>query len=119
MDLLYDIRKIDRLEECRKEFGRQPSWATIVKDALVGTTYYAAMKDTKTNEVWGLVALTDIDNGEFGYKDMSEDMCPYYFDCPIEILELLSPTENENAIEWRKCCYARHGKKINYIGVKK
>ncbi len=100
---------INRLDECRRHFGEQPSWATIVKDALVGTTYYAAMKDAKTNEIWALVVLTDIDNGEFGYKDMSEDMLPYYFECPIKILELLSPTDCENAIEWRRHCYAYHG----------
>ena len=101
--------KIDRLEECRKRFNGQPSWATVVKDALVDDVYYAAMKDGKTQEIWALIVLTDIYNGEFGYKDMSEEMYPYYFDCPVEILNLLSHTDSENAIEWRKHCYARHG----------
>ena len=105
----YTYGSTSRIEECRKHFGGLPSWATIVKDALVDNVYYAAMKDSKTQEIWALIVLTDIDNGEFGYKDMSEDMYPYYFDCPIEILRLLSPTDCENAIEWRKHCYALHG----------
>lgn len=33
----YKNGKIDRLKECRDEFGKAPKWATIVKDALVGT----------------------------------------------------------------------------------
>ena len=35
--------RIDRLTECRNEFGGEPGWATIVKDALVDDIYYAAI----------------------------------------------------------------------------
>ena len=99
----------NRLELCRKEFGRQPSWATIIKDALIDGVYYAAMKSTKTGAIWGLVVLTDISNGEFGYKDMDETMMPYYFDCPKAIIDLLSPTTNELAIKWRQRCLEKAG----------
>ena len=44
----YTYGSTSRIEECRKHFGGQPSWATIVKDALVDNVYYAAMKDSKT-----------------------------------------------------------------------
>lgn len=100
----YVYGEIDRLAECRKEFGKSPAWATIVKDALIDTVYYAAMKSTKTGEVWALVALTDIYKGQFFYKDMSEDMEPFYYECPDEILDLLSPTEYEGALRWREKC---------------
>lgn len=103
----YRNGKIDRLAECRYEFGKQPNYATIVKDALVGTTYYAAMKCSETGEIWALIVRTSINNGEFGYKDMSEDMEPYYYDCPISILKLLSPTNNEMANQWRYKCRMR------------
>ncbi len=52
--------RIDRLTECRNVFGREPSWATIVKDALVDDVYYAAMRSTKTNKVWALIVMTDV-----------------------------------------------------------
>lgn len=94
--------KIDRLAECRAKFGKQPSWA----DSMVDNVYYAAMKSTKTGDIWALIVLTDTDGNEFGYKDMDETCDPYYYDCPIGILKLLSPTENEYAKEWRKNCYA-------------
>lgn len=108
----------DRKELCRREYGNSPSWATIVKDELIDTVYFAAMKDTDTGEVWGLVVLTDFDGSLFGYKGISEESYPYYFNCPLNILELLSPTDNENAIEWRKHCYAYHGKEYKNTGVK-
>lgn len=107
----YNHDRANRIELCRREFGNKPSWATIVKDAIIGTTYYAAMKSTKTGEVWGLVVLTDMADGEFGYKDMSEDMMPYYFDCPVEIIKLLSPTDNQYANEWRQHCLRKAGAK--------
>lgn len=107
----YKNGKIDRLKECRDEFGKAPKWATIVKDALVGTTYYAAMKSTDTGEIWALIVLTSTENGDFRYKDMSEDMEPYYYDCPVSILNLLSPVANENALEWRRKCRVRHEQK--------
>ena len=102
----YKNGKIDRKEECRREVGRNPEWATIVKDAMVGATYYAAMRFTRTGEVFGLVLKTSVDKWEFYYKDMSEDMGPCECDCPAGILRLLSPTDNEFANEWRARCWA-------------
>ena len=98
--------KIDRLEQCRAEFSKYPSWATIVKDIIVGNVYYAAMKSSKSGEIWALIVVTETDGNEFGYKNMDETYGPCYYDCPIGILKLLSPTENEYAKEWRKNCYA-------------
>ncbi len=111
----YKNGKIDRLAECRYEFGKSPEWGIILKDALVGTTYYAAIKLTKTEKVFALVALTATDKRDFGYKDMDETMHPFYYDCPIGILKLLSPTDNESAKTWREKCYERHEikKKLN------
>lgn len=106
----YKNGRIDRLAECRAEFGKNPNRATIVKDSLVGTTYYAAIKQTKTGEIWALIVLTQTDKEEFGYKDMSEDMHPYYYDCPIGILNLLSPTNNKETLKWRNLCREKHSK---------
>lgn len=41
------------------------------------------------------------DNCNFGYKDMEESIGPYYYNCPANILDLLTETKNEYAIEWR------------------
>lgn len=48
------------------------------------------------------------DGYTFGYKDMDESMLPYYFDCPDDILDLLSPTEVPNEVEWRSECRKRN-----------
>ena len=82
----------------------------VVKSAMVGTVYYAAVKSLKQGKIFGLVCLTSVQNKEwynFGYKDMDESMGPAYYDCPKSILDLLSPTEYEWAKEWRAQCYKR------------
>ena len=90
----------------------------VLKSAMVGSTYYAAVQITNTVEgfskVRAAVVLTSVDSKRyfnFAYKDMSEDMGPYCYDCPIGILKLLTETDNEVALEWRAKCWEKHKKK--------
>lgn len=51
----------------------------------------------------------------FGYKDMDESMGPCEDNCPAHILDLLTPTEKEHALDWRLRCRAnleRRARKI-------
>ncbi|MGB9803113.1 DUF6927 domain-containing protein [Desulfofundulus sp.] len=43
----------------------------------------------------------------FGYKDMTETMGPYLYNCPERILRMLTPTDHEWAREWREKCWER------------
>jgi hypothetical protein len=52
-------------------------------------------------------------------KNMSEDMMPYYFDCPKSILDLLTKTDNEHSNEWRKRCYEQLEKAKEKAKIKK
>ena len=78
-------------------------------------TYYAAaqvMTNGVGGEIFAIVCKVrwcrKSKTGEnFGYKDMEESMGPYEDDCPGSILDLLSPTDNEYAQEWRQRCRAR------------
>lgn len=129
----YKNGKVDRKAECDAYFteGLNSGWYKIEKSALVGTVYYAAIRQLRrfvpgTNgketeaipeseqTVFGIVFLTGTnvkDYFSFGYKDMDESMCPYYFDCPAGILKLLSPTDNESANEWRARCRQKAAEK--------
>lgn len=83
--------------------------ARVLRSAMIGSTYYAAIEwtDAEKREVWAAVYLTRIDNSDyfnFAYKDMSEDMGPYECKAPAAILDLLTPTSNEYAQEWRRRC---------------
>ncbi|NJM50250.1 MAG: hypothetical protein HC843_04650 [Sphingomonadales bacterium] len=75
--------------------------------------YYAAVcshdKQTKRSRIFAVVYLIKLmpsasDGLYLGYKDMDETMGPYHYNCPSKILNMLSPTENESAKEWRAKC---------------
>lgn len=96
----------------------------IIKSAMVGATYYAAAESTKedgSKEVWAIVCLTENDSrkGEFSYKDMDESAGPCDSKCPAGILNLLSPTDDKYALEWRERCrenISGKGKTVFEIG---
>lgn len=124
---------IDRKAECDNLFCSDAiSYKTnevvgkyeVLKSAMVGKTYYAAVKKTifaaetepESIKVFAAVVLTAIDNKDyynFAYKDMDETMGPYEYNCPKGILDLLTPTDNEYANDWRKRCYENLKKKNN------
>ena len=105
----YKNGRIDRKAEMEKLINS--TWSDgkqhnrLVRGTLKGSVYYAAVENLEDHRIWGLVCLTATSKWDFGYKDMSEDMLPFYFDCPKAILDLLSPTENENSRKWREACY--------------
>ncbi len=85
---------------------------TVIDSSVVsGREYYAAVETTTiaTGErtVFAGVALVQISRRqgeEFGNKGMSEDMGPYYYNCPLRILDRLTKTDHEQALAWRTKC---------------
>jgi hypothetical protein len=86
----------------------------VLRSALVGMrVYYAAVEQVRVatgqREVWAVICLVrynprDPEGYIFGYKDMEESMGPYESDCPAPILDLLTPTDREYAVQWRARC---------------
>lgn len=122
----YKKGKIDRKAECDAYFleGLNAGHFEVLKSAMVGSVYYAAVRGLKQCEdngniyaetpVFAVVFLTSTDSKDyfnFSYKDMSETMGPYQSDCPKSILDLLSPTDNEFANAWRQRCRDNLAKK--------
>lgn len=113
-DFKGKVNRKEALDKALTGESKATKWE-VVKSSMVSTVYYAAIrrteKDTGVSKVFGVVALTSVDNNEywnFGYKDMTEDMGPCNYDCPISILKLLSETEDQWSLEWRQACYERH-----------
>lgn len=64
--------------------------------------------NTGDKQVSAVVCILDYQpksDMNFGYKDITEDMGPNYYNCPERILKLLSPTDNQWAKDWRDKCY--------------
>ena len=116
--------KFDRKKFCD---GLWRETVTVLKSSMVGTVYYAALAETKkwdNNEkkykdvpkeeqrVFAEVVLTKMyRDGEFLYKSVPESFGPCEDDCPAGILKLLSPTDDEYALDWRKRCEKKRKKR--------
>lgn len=86
----------------------------VIKAAMGGGNYYAVAHNDNTGATFLLVVLTEVHDGEFYYKDMSDTMGPTVSDCPKAILDLadeLCPCTEEYdpngyARAWRAKCRA-------------
>ena len=95
-------------------YERPDVTSKVLRSALVGMrVYYAAVEQTRIatgeHDVWAAICLVrynprDPEGYIFGYKDMEESMSPYECDCPEPILDLLTPTDREYAVQWRARC---------------
>lgn len=92
----------------------------VLRSVMKGkSTYYAAVErtnnETGVREVSAYICLVEYnprahDGYFFGYKDLHEAMGPYESNCPETILDLLTPTTSETAIQWRQHCRASAAK---------
>lgn len=114
----YKNGKVDKKAEILEVFS---DGYEVVKGSFVGNTWYGAVKHN--DEIFGCVALTSVRKEGyghwFGYKLMDETEGPYCYDCPVSILNLLTPTDNETANNWRNQCreYALKKKEIKSLEV--
>lgn len=105
-DYHHEVAPYDRRAICRRQIG---NGYEVVRDAVVGTTYYAAVKSPHDGSVSAVIILTHIDRAgycNFGMKFMDEECGPFKCECPKSVLDALSPTDNRYAIEWREKCRA-------------
>jgi hypothetical protein len=88
-----------------------------LKSAMVGNTYYAAVKTTYKGGkscVWAAVFKIKTECGKyynFSYKDMDETCVPAEYQCSKGILKLLTETDPTCAKEWREHCWEYHKRK--------
>lgn len=126
----YKNGKVDRKAEMDKQYTQEEHDSSfdgeiihypkmeVLKSSMVGSIYYAAVHITDSQDGYdrtlAVICLTSTKwNGgmNFGYKDMDETCNPGYYDCPKGILDLLSPTDNEYALEWRRLCHEKRTNK--------
>ena len=119
----YKNGKIDRKAECDAYFmeGLNRGNFKVLKSTMKGSVYYAAIQNMvkydgkdkngksiytpiDNGKIWAAIFLTSVEGKEFFYKDMDETYGPCYYDCPKSILNLLSETDNEYALDWRRLC---------------
>lgn len=102
-----------------------PSTYRVLQTAYKAPMFYAAIetvhKETGERMVWAAVIKVTQTRGDYGfcYKTMTESMGPYEANCPASILDLLTPTDDECANEWRARCRKNLEAEISDKEIKK
>ena len=107
---IYDVHRSDIHDEVENLFrydkiaGTDRKLFDILLHSTYGNTHYLAVRDNTTDETHAYIILTHYDskNRYFVYKDLCEEMGVEYRGAPLKILDLLSDTDNEIALKWRK-----------------
>jgi hypothetical protein len=102
--------------DCGNEAG---TWKVIAGVARRGVTYLAIDyldKRSGRRRVFGAAFPVRHyprarDGYNFGYQDVTEDMGPADRHCPDKILDLLSPTDDIDALRWRVDCRANNARR--------
>lgn len=98
-----------------QEGGGTKGLQVLASSCPQNRVYYAAtqvMTNGIGGEVFAIVCLVrwnphDKEGLIFGYKDMEEPMGPHEDGCLAAILDLLTATENQYALDWRARCRAQ------------
>lgn len=97
--------------------------AISVKGNVAYVLETRSLKGSTQNITTVTVVLISKKGGYYSYKDISEFMGPFYFDCPVKFLLKLTPLDSlpesfrKDAESWRKACFERFSqrKKINQL----
>jgi hypothetical protein len=98
---------------CSNEHG---SWTLLKGKVIKGVAYMAirrTLPESTGQEPYVYAGVYKVQmypksDYNFGWKDMDESCGPFYYDCPGDILDMLTSTDNENALAWRAECRKRN-----------
>ena len=90
----------------KEYFMRQYNNTPLAVSVVDRNKVYAAIpyNDSIYAAVW-IFRYQPNSHYNFCYKDMDESCGPYQTNCPIHILNLLTPIDSEYAMEWRANCH--------------
>ncbi|WP_331726104.1 hypothetical protein [Streptomyces sp. NBC_00470] len=85
----------------------------IIAHGTASSVFYAAVRDTRTGEVFAYIALMrwSREAYNFAYKDFTETSHPCYYQAPKAVLNALTPTDDEEANVWRERCHRHHAQR--------
>lgn len=72
----------------------------LLLSRIRGNIYYGAIQNKNTLQIYAVICKFE-NRKFFGYKKMTENEHPFFYNCPKNILNILSETDNENALSWR------------------
>lgn len=75
------------------------------------------VKKTPVREVSAVIIPVRIDGLDVRWREVHESTAPQEALCPARILNVLTPTQSEYALEWRKACRMNHARAWRQQGI--
>lgn len=114
----------DQFTYSREQDGGDARGARVIASACPGNrAWYAAVELLANGVATSVIAVicevrwtpNAADGYVFAYKNMTENAGPCSDECPDRILRLLSPTEDEGALDWRERCRTRLRQRVRPV----
>jgi hypothetical protein len=72
-----------------------------IKHSLIGNNHWTLLR-TPEDKITIALELISCDQGQYGYKGISEDMGPTQINCPLSFVNAADDTDSPYAKEWRE-----------------
>jgi len=72
----------------------------VLEHTLRGNTLWAIHKNM-SGHIFIACHIMEKHRGSYSVKSMSVDMHPYYYDCPLKYLDVVTCSDSKGEIEWR------------------
>lgn len=85
---------------------------TPLEHRVVGNhVWQLVLKNSTGDKFISLALIAKERNGGWGYKGLSEDMGPCYYDCPLSLIDKATAPVNQYAADWRNEVRKHHAEK--------
>lgn len=88
----------------------------VVDCAMVNGIVYSAVLDDREEKVYAVISDGEIEGDYITYSDVREGRSVEYADCPLDILKVLTPSNDDSVNEWRDRARRRYAVKNPKIG---
>lgn len=108
--------KAELIREVTRESRNEKTRHTVLAKAVRGNNLWTVMEieDFTTGKMFRIIVLFLIQGGagDWGYKDISEDMGPLEVNCPLSYLDMASPSSEIKGCskDWRDKVRSHHAR---------
>lgn len=103
------LQGVERIENVDKFIVEEFSSLKVKRIERKRGEYYIAYT-SNTGGTECMVVITERHGGELRFKDMHEECGPYYYGASQKLINMLAPTYDPYALNWRETCLKENNK---------
>lgn len=101
----YTTKREEILAEFNSLMDNNKKYYKVHYVHVYGNVVYCALEYLKTHKIFAVIISFSFDKDSVYYRFDDETVGPRKYNVTKKLLRMLSPTDNEYAIEWRQTCW--------------